>query len=381
MDISVIIVNFNVKYFLEQCLLSVVAASKNIKTEIIVIDNCSSDGSVAYLKEKFLEVKFVENKKNVGFSRANNQGVKIAKGKYVLILNPDTIIAEDTLQILFDKYQSEKNLGISGVQLIDGSGHYLPESKRAIPTPKIAFNKLFSAVKKKKNSYYASFINENEIGEVPVLVGAFMFLKKSVYDEVGGFDEQYFMYGEDIDLSYKVLKAGYTNYYFGNTSVIHFKGESTQKDIKYLRYFYKAMEIFFSKYFKKNMFYNFVLRLGIKFWFLLKWFNYLFQKTKRHLVNKILFFGNDAKIKSHFHDKQLFISTEWINQFKKIETLINEKDIDTIIFDQKELSYKTIINHFKALKNNKVNFKIHSEGTNYIIGSASSMGKGEIIKF
>ena len=222
MDISVVIVNYNVRYFLEQCLLSVQAASSNLCVEIIVVDNNSSDDSCAFLKDKFPAVKFIENKENVGFSKANNQGVEIALGEFVLILNPDTVIAEDTMDKIFSFSKNRHNFGVLGVKLIDGAGCFLPESKRNIPSPLASFNKLFTFSKKQQSNYYAIHLNEDESGSVEILVGAFMFLKKSIYTEVGGFDTDYFMYGEDIDLSYRVLKKGYKNYYFSDSQIIHY---------------------------------------------------------------------------------------------------------------------------------------------------------------
>jgi GT2 family glycosyltransferase len=216
MDISIVIVNYNVRYFLEQCILSIIDASRKLAVEIIVVDNNSTDDSVSFLQKKYPYINLIANKENVGFSKANNQGVSIAKGEYVLILNPDTVIAEDTLNTIFNFAKTKQNLGILGVKLIDGSGNFLPESKRGIPTPRVSFNKLFRISSRQKSKYYAAHIGENESGVVAVLVGAFMFMQKSVYNEVKGFDEDYFMYGEDIDLCYKVLNKGYQNYYLAD---------------------------------------------------------------------------------------------------------------------------------------------------------------------
>ena len=205
MDISVVIVNYNVQYFLEQCILSVQAASKNNTTEIIVVDNNSTDESCKLLIEKYPNVVLIQNKENVGFSKANNQGVKIAKGDYVLILNPDTIIAEDTLDKIYNYAKTKQNLGVLGVKLIDGSGKFAPESKRGIPTPNASFNKLFGISSKRTGKYYATHLEENESGIIKVASGAFMFIKRTVFNEVKGFNEAYFMYGEDINLSMKLL--------------------------------------------------------------------------------------------------------------------------------------------------------------------------------
>ncbi|NOR27136.1 MAG: glycosyltransferase [Lutibacter sp.] len=360
MDLSVIIVNYNVQYFLEQCILSVQAASKNLQTEIIVIDNNSTDTSCQLILEKYPEVILIQNKENVGFSKANNQGVKIAKGEYILILNPDTVVAEDTFTQILAYAKSKQNLGVLGVKLIDGSGKFLPESKRGIPTPQVSFNKLFGISSKRTGKYYATHLNENETGVVDILVGAFMLVKRSVYNEVNGFDEAYFMYGEDIDLSYKILNKGYQNYYYANSQVVHYKGESTKKDIKNLKYFHEAMKIFYKKHFKLNRIYDFIMSFGIELWFLLKYFK--FSQPKNGLKDSFNILNIDKNL---------------IDDFEQIKTLIRKKAIDTLIFDNAIISNKKIITHFQELKDENVIFKIQPKNTNFLIGSinASNMGK------
>ena len=260
MKLSVVIVNYNVRYFLELCLKSVAAAITSIDAEIIVVDNNSSDESCKMVKQLFPNVQLLENKDNVGFSKANNQGVAVAKGDYVCILNPDTVVAEDTFSQLLEFSGSKDKIGIVSCKLIDGAGIFLPESKRNVPTRLIAIKKLIGLSK----DYYVSNVKENEIGKAPIFVGAFMLLKKSLYENVGGFDERYFMYGEDIDLSYSILNAGYDNYYYGKTTVIHYKGESTLKDEVYAMRFYGAMQLFYKKYFKSNFLFDMVVSLGVK---------------------------------------------------------------------------------------------------------------------
>ena len=261
MTLSVVILNYNVRYFLEQCLLSVQKAIENLDAEIIVIDNDSKDDSCQMVKKLFPNVILIENRENVGFSKANNQAVKVAKGKYVCILNPDTAVAEDTFSKSLQYYESIENIGALGVYLMDGTGNFLPESKRNLPTPKVSILKLTGFTQK----YYANQVSETSHGEVEVLVGAFMLLKRSIYEEVGGFDEDYFMYGEDIDLSYKIAKAGYQNHYFGEITVLHYKGESTIKDEAYLERFYGAMQIFYKKHFNKNILLESSVSAGVAF--------------------------------------------------------------------------------------------------------------------
>ncbi|WP_299524733.1 glycosyltransferase family 2 protein [uncultured Lutibacter sp.] len=378
MDLSVIIVSYNVQYFLEQCILSVQAASQNLKIEIIVVDNNSTDASCKLISEKYPEIILIQNKENVGFSKANNQGVKIANGKYVLILNPDTVVAEDTFDQILAFAKSKQNLGVLGVKLIDGSGNFLPESKRGIPTPQVSFSKLFGISSKSTGKYYATHLNENETGIVNILVGAFMLLKRTVYNEVNGFDEAYFMYGEDIDLSYKILNRGYQNYYYSNTQVIHYKGESTQKDVKNLVYFHNAMKIFYKKHFKLNWIYDFIMGFGIQFWFLLKFFKFLRPKNSLKLSLNILYLGKDELVNNYLGKKYLLVNENLIDDFDQIRSLIKKDSIDTIVFDNSSISNKKIIEHFQEFKNEGVSFKIHPRHTNFLIGSINSINLGQV---
>ena len=213
MTLSVIILNYKVRYFLEQCIRSAQAATINIESEIIVVDNNSGDGSCEMVRSMFPDIILIENKDNVGFSKANNQAVAIATGEYVCILNPDTAVTSQTFKHCLEIAYVTPDMGALGTYLMDGTGNFLPESKRNLPTPKASLLKLLGLTK----SYYAKRLGPKSNGEVAVLVGAFMFMKRSVYIEVDGFDEDYFMYGEDIDLSYKISKAGYQNNYTGTT--------------------------------------------------------------------------------------------------------------------------------------------------------------------
>ncbi|MBN2664424.1 MAG: glycosyltransferase [Bacteroidales bacterium] len=273
MDLSIVIVNYNVKHFLQQCLSSVYNALKKIEAEVWVVDNNSVDGSVQMVKENFPQVKLIANTDNKGFSKANNQAIKKSTGKYVLLLNPDTIVEEKTFEKTINFMQEHPKAGGLGVQMIDGKGKFLPESKRGIPTPEVAFYKMFgltSIFKKSKRfaKYYMGHLSKNENNKVEILSGAFMLLRKSVLDEIGLLDEEYFMYGEDIDLSFRILKAGYDNYYFADTTIIHYKGESTKKgSLNYVYVFYNAMIIFAKKHFaKKNAkFFMILIKFAIVF--------------------------------------------------------------------------------------------------------------------
>lgn len=254
-DLSVIIVNYNVEYFLEQCLHSVMKASKGLRCEIFVVDNNSVDGSVAMVETKFPEVILIANRENLGFSKANNMAVRQSKGRYVLLLNPDTLTEEDTLEKSVAFMDAHPDAGGLGVKMIDGRGRFLPESKRGLPTPAVAFYKIFglAALFPKSHvfgKYHLGYLSENETHEVEILSGAYMMMRRTCLDKVGLLDEAFFMYGEDIDLSYRILKGGYKNYYLADTRIIHYKGESTKKSsVNYVFVFYRAMVIFAEKHF------------------------------------------------------------------------------------------------------------------------------------
>ncbi|UPF07995.1 glycosyltransferase family 2 protein, partial [Flavobacterium psychrophilum] len=295
MQLSVIILNYNVRYFLELCVLSVQKSLKNIDAEIIVIDNNSSDDSCKMMKQRFPQVKLIENKENSGFPKGNNIGVAQAKGKYICILNPDTVVSEDTFAKTLAFAESQKNLGIVGCKLIDGTGNFLPESKRGVPTPFVAFTKIFGLYKFSNyfGKYYAQHLSENKTGKVDILVGAFMIMKRELYLEVGGFDEKCFMYSDDIDLSYMVLQKGKSNYYFHQTTVIHYKGESTIKDETYMKRFQEAMNFFYKKHFKVSLFFSLFMKTGIVVFSFIKMFQ---GKQKARIAPKSYVLISDNKL-------------------------------------------------------------------------------------
>jgi GT2 family glycosyltransferase len=253
--LSVIIVNYNVKYFLEQCLYSVQKSSRNIDAEVIVVDNASSDNSLAWLQPKFPAVKFIQNNTNTGFARACNLGLLSATGEFVLFLNPDTIVPEACFLQCIRFFEEHADCGALGVRMIDGSGKFLKESKRAFPSPMTSLYKLFGLSilfphSKVFSRYHLGYLDQHKDHPVDVLAGAFMMVRKNVLEKVGSFDESFFMYGEDVDLSYRIQQAGYRNYYFAGTTIIHFKGESTRSgSLNYVRMFYNAMSVFVRKHY------------------------------------------------------------------------------------------------------------------------------------
>ena len=255
MQLSVVIVNYNVRYFLEQCLLSVERAVDGMEAEVWVVDNHSADSSVTMVRERFGWVRLIANNDNPGFAVANNQAIRRATGKYVLILNPDTVVEEDTFRKCYAFMEAHPEAGALGVRMIDGTGAFLPESKRGLPTPWVAFTKAFGLAalfprSRKFGEYHLGYLEEGVTQEVSVLAGAFMWMRSAALDEIGLLDEAFFMYGEDIDWSYRMTLGGYKNYYFPETSIIHYKGESTKRgSLNYVRVFYRAMIIFARKHF------------------------------------------------------------------------------------------------------------------------------------
>jgi O-antigen biosynthesis protein len=253
--LSIVIVNYNVQYFLEQCLLSVQRAMQGLEVEVFVVDNASVDGSMGMVKEKFPWLTRIQNAENVGFSRANNQAMRISRGEYILLLNPDTVIEEDTLRKVTSFMDAHPEAGGLGVKMVDGKGRFLPESKRGLPTPATSFYKIFGISKlfptsARFNNYHLGHLDPAKTHAIDILSGAFMCMRKAALDQVGLLDEAFFMYGEDIDLSWRIRQGGWKNYYFPDTTIIHYKGESTKKgSLNYVFVFYKAMVIFANKHF------------------------------------------------------------------------------------------------------------------------------------
>ena len=373
MKLSVVILNYNVRYFLEQCILSVQKAISGIDAEIIIIDNDSKDGSCEMVKSFFPEITLIENKVNVGFSKANNQAVAVAKGEYVCILNPDTAVEEDTFKNAIRFYEKTENIGALGVYLMDGTGNFLPESKRNLTTPKVSLLKLLGF----NTKYYANHLSETSNGPVEVLVGAFMLIKKDIYNEVGGFDEDYFMYGEDIDLSYKITQAGYQNYYLGSTSVLHYKGESTKKDDAYFDRFYGAMQIFYKKHFHKNLFLERSVSIGVA----------LAKKARKYstspiekilpvLDKKLILSQDEAFIKQL---SKILIADFQVLSSARLEQISPENSL--IVFDVAYISYGEIFRLMKQLKGKGNQFRIRPLESNFIIGSDQSDEKGVVYVF
>ena len=271
MQLSIVIVNYNSKFLIEQCLGSERKAIKGINTEVIVVDNNSNDGSREYLRDKFTSLKLIFNNDNVGFAKACNQGFKITSGEYVLFLNPDTILSERCLADCISFFESHPDAGAVGVRMLDSNGNFLKESKRGVPSASASFYKLFGLAaifpgSKIFAKYYQTHLPEKANNPVEVLSGAFMMIRRHVFETVNGFDEDFFMYGEDIDLSLRIDQLGYKNYYLGNVNVTHLKGGSTKYNYRYVQDFYGAMKLFVKKHYRnKPAWYILLLQAGIAF--------------------------------------------------------------------------------------------------------------------
>jgi GT2 family glycosyltransferase len=384
MQLSVIILNYNVRYFLEQCVLSVQKAIQNIEAEIIVIDNNSSDDSCAMMKERFPHIKLIENKENLGFPKGNNIAVKEAQGEYLCILNPDTVVSEDTFEKVLAFAQKQTNLGIVGCKLVDGTGNFLPESKRGIPTPWVAFTKIFGLYKIFPNStlfnrYYAQQLSENQTGEVDILVGAFMVMKRELYNELQGFDENCFMYADDIDLSYRALLLQKKNYYFHETTVIHYKGESTVKDATYMKHFRAFMNFFYQKHFKRSLFFNLMARFGAFYFSIVKVFKG--KATPNVKPNQFVLVSDNEALKEKLAAKlQKSVERTPLENGKIVisQTISKAKNTE-VILDIRYTGFKKAIAFLEEYKNKSLTFKLLPVGSDFIIGSNSSNDRGEVI--
>lgn len=354
------ILNYNVAPFLSLCLQSVEKALESIDGEIIVVDNNSDDHSCNMVTRDFPMVHLIENKDNFGFSKGNNIGVEHAKGDYVCILNPDTVVTEDSFTKLLDYAASHEPFGAIGCKMIDGQGRFLKESKRHIPTPMVALKKLLGW----PSSYYFNELDEDDNGSTAILVGALMLFNRERYSQVGGFDEDYFMYGEDIDLSFRLLQCGYPNYYLGSLPIIHFKGESTLKDKIYARRFYGAMKIFYKKHFRKNDFAGGLVNLGIKLASKLPSLNV----DKQIKYSQVMVFSKKPLKLSHLFNVTVI--------FKEQLEGIDPKTL--VIFDADFISFKQMIEFMQSQEQkSRIYYRIKPKKANFILGSDWSSSRGE----
>lgn len=332
MKLSVVIVNYNVKCFLEQCLRSLLASDISSQMEILVVDNHSSDGSKEYFNGKFPSVTFIWNTENVGYAKANNQAIKKSSGEYILLLNPDTIVGEHVLSNVAKFMDNNADTGIVGVKMINGYGKFLPESKRGFPNPWVSFCKVFGLSKLFPKSrffsgYHLLFLDENKTHQVDILCGAFMMMRNETLNAIGLLDERFFMYGEDIDLSYRFTLAGYRNYYIPE-KIIHYKGESTKKQsMQYVKIFYQAMYLFFKKHYPRRSFwYSLFVPFGI------------FMRASISVTKRIF---------------SPLINRLWV-----------KKQVKLVKFDIENTSFEEIIDKMDRNKDNSIRFIINIPSVN-----------------
>lgn len=366
-------------------------AIAGMQAEVMVIDNNSTDESVDYLQHKFSWVRFVGNGINTGYAKANNQGYNMAGGDMLLFLNPDTILSEDCLQKSVAALLQDQRRGALGIHMLDGSGRFLPESKRGFPSPAASVFKLLGLTKifphsKTIASYYQGHLPEKENNEVDVLSGAYLMVKKSVLEQTGGFDEQFFMYGEDIDLSYRIQKAGYTNYYLASSSIVHFKGESTKKNFTYTRLFYKAMIIFVKKHYgKQSGWFTLLAKPAIAVGGMLSYLRQLLTgrapgNPAKTLHTLLVGDGADTALAAAALAVQQAPGRILITarDIREMSAILKDREINEIVFCTGSIDYAAIIGCIEQLKGRR-EYKFFARGSKSMVGSSSKKSSGEVI--
>ena len=371
MKVSAIIVSYKVPYHLLLCLGSLKKALTPLDSEIIVVDNASNDQTSSLVSKHFPQVKYIQNQTNDGFSGANNIGIKEAQGEYICLINPDTVISENCISSAIKKHESLDKAGILGVRLIDGTGNFLPESKINKLTLRVAAFKMLGF----SSSYYNNNLHSADEGKTSTLVGAFMCFRKQDYQKVDGLDERYFMYGEDIDLSYQFSKAGFNNYYLGKESILHFKGESTLRDEVYFKRFFGSVELFFKKHYTNS---KFILSVISFFFIIAKWFKKSDMEKRNRLTSSfesIYLIGEDSEflplLKSSFNKPVKTLEFNTAENFNFHDSLI--------VFNPESLSYQQIIKLMLKYRNSDNIFRIKLVNQNVLIGSDSSTSQGKVV--
>jgi len=406
LELSVVIVNYNVKLFLEQCLHSVLKAGKDIAMEVWVIDNQSTDGSRAWLEPRFPGVNFIWNSENQGFSKACNEAASRASGENILILNPDTLLTEMSLFECLRFLKNQPEVGALGVKMIDGRGSFLWESKRAFPSASVSFYKMIGLTGLFPRSatfakYHLGNLDENKNHEVDILSGAFMMIRKTVWTSVGGFDERFFMYGEDIDLSYSIRKLGWKNYYLGETTILHFKGESTNKNqTSYQHRFYGAMREFYKKHFnargKSFGDYFILIAITIRSW-VSAFMRYLERmgksadEEKLKSIRRCLLIGKREESGSFlqrlkeagiqiktidFADPGGQVKNNVLSGALDVDTLLAGSRPSQIVFCIGEFGYTYMMGQLKQVPRS-IGIRMHAMGSSSVIGSDNREGRGD----
>ena len=376
MKLSVVILNYNVKYFVDLCLQSVFAAIKGLDAEVIVVDNASIDGSVNWIKTQFPEVKLIVNANNSGFPKGNNIGVAQAKGEYLCILNPDTIVEESAFVKALEFANAHPQMGMMGPKLIDGSGHFLKESKRGTPTPWVAFTKVMGLYKISPRffgTYYNQKLPKNQVGKTDILVGAFMFMRTAHYRLLEGFDEGCFMYSDDIDLSYRSIQLGKKNYYNPEIFIIHFKGESTPKDFAYQMMFREAMNYFYTKHFRVSNLVKVWIKMAINAFSFLKRISGPRSIQKRTRPYRYCLVSDTLSLEIGINKNIPFRHV-----FSLCDAVQSKNTRTEIIFDPKTNSFNEMI-AFMNEHGNSFTYKFLSSDMGHAVGSNSSNAKGEVL--
>lgn len=409
--LSVIIVTYNVCYFLEQALLSVRKALQQVDAEVLVVDNHSADDTAAMVQRRFPEVKLLVNPANLGFAKANNQALALARGQYVLLLNPDTVVEEDTFRRCLEFMDGHPEAGGLGVKMIDGKGRFLPESMRGLPTPAVAFWKITGLTalfprSKVLGRYYLGHLDRHQVQQVEVLAGAFMFLRRACLQQTGGLDEDFFMYGEDIDLSYRLQQAGYKNFYLPHVRIIHYKGESTRRgSLPYVYWFYRAMSVFVRKHFSRRQasFLSLVLQLAIAGRALLsvatrvlRWVlpvqardSRPAKRPRRMAVvggaadyQRVAALLRAARVPASL---QGFVSDKpadravphYLGKLQALPALRSHHRLEELVFSANDLSISQIMDCMEQFSNQGLHFKVLPPGSDFIIGSHSPKSRGQ----
>ena len=388
MKITVVIVSYNVKFYLQQCLESLQRALQGIESEVFVVDNHSKDGSVDYLSKRFTQVNLIDSPHNLGFARANNLAIRKSHAEYVLLLNPDTVVGESTIREAIDFMDAHEDAGSLGVRMLDASGKSALESRRGLPSPMVAFYKMVGLCARFPKShrfghYYMSALPWDEPGRIEVVSGAFCLLRKKTIDEVGYLDEDFFMYGEDIDLSYRILKGGYHNYYLPST-ILHYKGESTQKSsFRYVHVFYEAMLIFFRKHYSGM---SFLLSLPIKTAIYGKALVALVGMLSDRMRKSLGFFSPSAEGCQHYVfvgsqkmldacreiSRRLAFDAEFYTEVEAV-TWDAKKD-NVLVLDAGQMSYAEMLQRLSLLSDSNVSLGTYSEENGKIITASEILG-------
>lgn len=372
-----------------------------MEAEIFIVDNNSTDGSREYLSEKFPSVIFKWNENNEGFGKASNSVLKEATGSYILFLNPDTVVAEDCFNKCLAFMNARTICGSLGVRMIDGSGKFLKESKRSFPLPLVSFYKLTGLASLFPRSkifarYYAGHLHEQENNEVDVLAGAFMMLSKKAIDTTGGFDERFFMYGEDVDLGYRIQKAGMQNWYYAGTTILHFKGESTQRlSASYIKHFYGAMGLFVKKHYNKKKFTLFFISIVIAVIKILATLKLKIIKkparkpTTKKLLNTAIIAGQERFNECLHLIKyasppfsilgRIAVSEKddgvAIGKIAELQSSIKKNKIELLIFCEGEQSFKTIIEQIELVPEH-TSILLNAQNSSSMAGSNDKNSRG-----